>query len=62
MIHYELRNAMEKIIIDTKDIYIKCGYNPAVAEQMARDELVQHLDSLPAKLGNILWKIYEETL
>jgi hypothetical protein len=53
---------MEKIIIDTKDIYIKCGYNPAVAEQMARDELVQHLDSLPAKLGNVLWKIYEETL
>lgn len=62
MIHYELRNAMEKQIREMTDVYIKCGYRPEVAEQMARDELVQHLDSLPAKIGNILWKIYEETL
>lgn len=59
---YELKTAMEKHIRETTEIYIKCGYSKETAEQMARDELIQHLDSLPAKIGNILWKIYEETL
>lgn len=62
MVYYELKTAMENHIKETTDIYIKCGYPKETAEQIARDELIQHLDSLPAKIGNILWKIYEETL
>lgn len=59
---YELRTAMENQIKEMTEIYIKCGYAKEIAEKKARDELIQHLDSLPAKIGNILWKIYEETL
>ena len=58
-VKYELQSKMEKFIRDTTVLYISVGYKREIAEQMAEDELAQHLDSLPASIGNILYHIWK---
>ena len=58
-VKYELQNKMEKFVRDMAVLYISVGYKQEIAEQMAEDELMQHLDSLPASIGNILYNIWK---